>query len=80
MGKPVLGDRIFQCPRDVRLSDQVIESLRPVFSRENLVTHGLNVMRESDARKQKRILGRALRLLPGGCNRRRALQGLTLFH
>jgi hypothetical protein len=30
----------------VRLSDQIIESLGPVFSRENLVAHSLNLTKK----------------------------------
>jgi hypothetical protein len=30
----------------VRLPDQIVESLRPVFSRENLVAHGLNLTKK----------------------------------
>ena len=62
MGKPVLCDRIFQCARDMRLPNQIVKSLRPVFSREDFVAHTLNLMRESNARKQKRIVEQALRL------------------
>ncbi len=43
MGKPVLCDRIFQCARDMRLPNQIVKSLRPVFSRENFVAHTLNL-------------------------------------
>ncbi len=62
MGQPILGDRIFQGARDVGLTDQIVKSLRPIFSGENLVAHAPNLMRESNARKQKRIVGEALRL------------------
>ena len=38
--EPVLRDGVFERPRDVLLADDVVKSLRPVFTRENLVTHG----------------------------------------
>ena len=43
MCEPVLRDGVFQRARDVRLSDQIVKSLRPVFSRENLVAHAFNL-------------------------------------
>ena len=46
MGKPVYFDRIFQRARDVRLPDQIVKSLGPVFSRENLVAHALNLTKK----------------------------------
>ncbi len=46
MGEPVLRDRIFQRARDVRLPDQIVESLGPVFSRENFVAHALNLTKK----------------------------------
>jgi hypothetical protein len=46
MGEPVLRDRIFQRARDVRLSDQIVKSLGPIFSRENLVAHALNLTKK----------------------------------
>ena len=46
MGEPVLRDRIFQGARDVRLPDQIVESLGPIFSRENLVAHTLNLTKK----------------------------------
>ena len=62
MGQPILGDRIFQGARDVGLTDQIVKSLGPIFSGKNLVAHTLNLMRESNARKQKRIVKQALHL------------------
>jgi hypothetical protein len=41
----VLLDRVFECARHVRLSHQIVERLRPIFSRENLITHGPNLIR-----------------------------------
>jgi hypothetical protein len=29
----------------VRLSDEIVERLRPILPRENLITHGLNLIR-----------------------------------
>jgi len=43
MSEPVLRDRVFQRARDMVLSDQIVESLGPIFPRENLVTHALNL-------------------------------------
>jgi hypothetical protein len=43
MSEAVLGDGVFQRARDVRLPDQVIKSLGPIFSRENLVAHAPNL-------------------------------------
>ena len=46
MRKAVLGDRIFQRARDVRLANQIIENLGTVFSRENLVAHAFNLTKK----------------------------------
>ena len=46
MGKPVLRYRIFQRARDMRLPDQIIESLGPIFPRKNFVAHALNLMKK----------------------------------
>ena len=35
----ILLDRVLERARDMRLPDEIIERLRPVFARENLVTH-----------------------------------------
>src|ERR1051326_6414951 len=43
MSKPILFDCIFQSARDMRLSHEIIKSLRPIFPCENLVTHMLNL-------------------------------------
>ena len=43
VSEAILGNRVFQRARDVRLPDQIIESLRPIFSGENLVTHAFNL-------------------------------------
>ncbi|MFZ1219949.1 MAG: hypothetical protein WAO00_11695, partial [Chthoniobacterales bacterium] len=53
MGKAILFDGILERPRHVRLADKIVESLRPIFSRENLITHAPNLIRFSRARKQK---------------------------
>jgi membrane protein implicated in regulation of membrane protease activity len=45
VGQAVLLHRISERARDVLLSDEIIEGLRPVFSRKNLVTHALNLVR-----------------------------------
>jgi hypothetical protein len=44
MGETVLRDRILQRTRDMRLPDQIVERLRPIFSGENLVTHAFNLI------------------------------------
>ena len=46
MRKTVLRDRVLERARDMGLPDQVVERLRPVFSRENLVTHAFNLMKK----------------------------------
>jgi hypothetical protein len=43
MGQPVLRDRIFQRARYMRLPNEIVESLRPIFSRENFVAHAINL-------------------------------------
>jgi hypothetical protein len=43
VGKPTLRDGILQGARNVRLPDQIIESLWPVFSRKDFVTHTVNL-------------------------------------
>jgi len=43
MRKPVLRNGVFECARDMRLPDQIVKSLRPIFSRENFVAHALNL-------------------------------------
>ena len=37
--QPVLLDGILERARDVRLPDEVVESLRPVFAGEDLIAH-----------------------------------------
>jgi hypothetical protein len=39
VSQPILLDRVFQGAGDVRLSHDIVERLRPVFARENLVAH-----------------------------------------
>ena len=43
--EPVLFDRVLQRPRDVLLPDDIVERLRPIFARENLVAHAPNLVR-----------------------------------
>jgi hypothetical protein len=43
MGQPVLRDRVFQRARHMRLPNEIVESLRPIFSRENFVAHAINL-------------------------------------
>jgi hypothetical protein len=43
VGKPILRHRIFQCARDMRLPNQIVECLGPILSGEDLVTHGSNL-------------------------------------
>jgi hypothetical protein len=49
VSKAILRDRVFQRARDVRLAHQVVESLGPIFSGENLVTHALNLNGKVDS-------------------------------
>ena len=53
MSEPILFDGILQRPRDVRLADEIVKSLRPIFSGENLIAHPPNLIRFVSARKQK---------------------------
>ena len=39
MGETVLRDRILERTRDMRLPNQVVKRLWPVFARENFVAH-----------------------------------------
>jgi hypothetical protein len=41
----VLLNRVFERARHVRLPDQIVERLRPILPRENLITHGPNLIR-----------------------------------
>ena len=43
MRKPILCNGILERTRDMRLPDEVVERLRPIFSCENFVTHALNL-------------------------------------
>ena len=43
--EPILLDRVLQRPRDVLLADEIVERLRAVFSRKNLVAHAPNLVR-----------------------------------
>ena len=49
VSKAILRDRIFQRARNVRLSHQIVECLRPIFPGENLVTHALNLNGKVDS-------------------------------
>ena len=40
MREPVLFDRVPERPGDVGLADEIVKSLRPIFAREDLITHG----------------------------------------
>src|SRR2546423_7230469 len=51
--QPVLLDRVFERPRHVGLPDEIVERLRTILSRENLIAHTLNLIRFNRARKQK---------------------------
>src|SRR5262249_22932083 len=46
VGKAILRQRIFQRARDMRLPNQIIESLGSILSGENLVTHAFNLMKK----------------------------------
>ena len=56
MGEAVLRDRVLQRTRDMRLADQIVERLRPIFSGENLVTHELNLNGKVDSRKLSELI------------------------
>ena len=43
MRQPVLRDGILERARDMRLPDQIVKSLRSIFSRENFVAHAFNL-------------------------------------
>ena len=45
VGEPILLDRVLERARDVLLADEVVERLRPIFSRENLIAHAPNLVR-----------------------------------
>src|SRR5438046_5678954 len=47
--------RVFQSARDVGLPYQIVESLWPVFSGEDLVAHALNLNALIDASKHKSV-------------------------
>jgi hypothetical protein len=53
MRQPILFDRIFQRAGHMFLANQVIESLRSIFPRKNLVTHARSLSRAGQRRKQK---------------------------
>ena len=55
MRQAVLCNRVFQGARDVGLPDQIVKSLGPVFSGENLVAHALNLNALIDASKHKSV-------------------------
>ena len=55
MRKPVLLDRILKRACDVSLSYESVERLRPVFARENLVTHVPNLVRRHEGENRKQI-------------------------
>jgi hypothetical protein len=40
----------------VRLSDEIVERLRPIFSRENLIAHALNLIRSIARENRKRVI------------------------
>ncbi len=44
VGEPILFDRVLERLGDVRLADEIVERLRPIFARENLVTHAPNLV------------------------------------
>ena len=59
MGEAVLRDRILKGPRDVRLPDQVVKRLRPVFARENFVAHPKTLaFPESRERRKSEMIGK----------------------
>ena len=55
MGQAVLCHRVFQGARDMGLPYQIVESLGPVLSGEDLVAHALNLNALVDASKYKSV-------------------------
>ena len=55
MRQAVLCNRVFQGARDVGLPYQIVKSLGPIFSGEDLVTHALNLNALIDASKHKSV-------------------------
>jgi hypothetical protein len=43
VGQAILGNGVPERLRNVILPDEIVESLRTVFSSKNLITHGLNL-------------------------------------
>ena len=56
MSEAILRDRILQRTRDMRLADQIVERLWPIFPSENLVTHAPNLNGKVDSRKLSELI------------------------
>src|SRR5438552_16175998 len=55
MGQAVLRHRIFQRLCDMRLADQVIKCVRPVFARKDFVAHQLTLSRSQSRERSKEV-------------------------
>jgi hypothetical protein len=56
MSQAVLRDRVFQRARDMLLADEIVESLRPIFSGKNFVTHTVNLDGKAGSRKPSELI------------------------
>ncbi len=55
MGQAVLRHRIFKRLCDMRLANQVIKCLRPVFARKDFVAHELTLSRSQTRERSKEV-------------------------
>jgi hypothetical protein len=62
VGQPVLLDRVLERPRHVRLPDEIVERLRPIFSRENLIAHAPNLIRFNPRENRNQEFGQDNRI------------------
>jgi REP element-mobilizing transposase RayT len=53
--EPILFDRILQRLRDMILSHQIVEGLRPIFARENLVAHAFTLSFPTSGERRKEV-------------------------
>jgi hypothetical protein len=51
--EPILLDRVLQRSGHMGLPHEIVERLRTIFSREDLIAHATNLIRFNHARKQK---------------------------
>src|SRR6266446_76874 len=75
----ILRDSILERLGDMLLPDQIVKSLRPIFSRENFVAHARNLTRHYVNQKQKvlsaaqRAVGLGVGPVAARCSHSRAL-------